>query len=131
MSENPNVEERTPDSPVSLGELGSSLLDEAKANDNGRAALTLTPSLGGPLKQTVLALRAGHELAEHPAPGPATIHVLQGTARLIAGGGETSLSAGVWAPVPQERHALRADDDTVAILTVVPNPNPTAVGDDA
>lgn len=130
MSQNPNVEERTPDSPVVLEELGTSLLDEAGANDNGRAALTLTPSEGGPLKQTVLALRAGHELAEHTAPGPASILLLEGSATLLTGGEETSLSAGVWAPIPREKHSLRADEDAVALLTVVPNPNPVAASDD-
>lgn len=130
VSQNPNVEERTPDIPVALEELSRSLLDEAGANDNGRAALTLTPSEGGPLKQTILALRSGHELAPHTAPGPASIQVLQGTADLVVDGGETSLSTGAWAPIPREKHSLRAEEDTVALLTVVPNPNPVATGDD-
>lgn len=130
MSENPNVEQRTPDSPVVLEELGRSLLDEADQNDNGRAALTLAPSPGGPLKQTVLALRAGHELGAHTAPGPASIVIIEGAATLVIGSEETSLSTGTWAPIPREQHSLRADEDTVALLTMVPNPNPVAAGDD-
>lgn len=120
---NPNVEERTPDSPVGLDDLGRQLLDEADAEGNGRAAVTLTPSQGGPLKQTVLALRAGRELAEHTAPGPASLHVLRGTASLLVGDGETEVRAGAWVPIPTEKHALRAEEDCVALLTVVPNPD--------
>ena len=35
----------------------------------GRAALTLGPGAGAPLKQTLLALRGGVQLADHDAPG--------------------------------------------------------------
>jgi GH15 family glucan-1,4-alpha-glucosidase len=35
-------------------------------------------SAGAPLKQTLLALRSGADLAEHEAPGAATLHVLRG-----------------------------------------------------
>lgn len=122
MSQNPNVDERTPETPVGLGELGDSLLREAAENDNGRAAVTLTPSVGGPLKQTLVALRAGHELAEHTAPGPASLHVLVGEATLVEGSSETTVRAGAWLPIPREKHSLRADEDAVALLTVVPNP---------
>ena len=129
MSQNPNVEERTPETPVGLDELGRKLLDEAGGNDNGRAALTLTPSQGGPLKQTILAIRAGNQLAEHTAPGPASIHVLEGAATLLVGGDETSLATGTWAPIPLQKHALRAEEDCVALLTVVPNPDVPQAGD--
>jgi hypothetical protein len=36
-----------------------------------------------PLKQTLLALRARVDLAEHDAPGAATLQVLQGRVRLV------------------------------------------------
>lgn len=119
MSENPNVDERTPEPPVSLTDAGASLLDEARSNDNGRAALTLTPAPGGPLKQTLLALTAGHELSEHPTPGPASLHVLEGSATLIVGEDDTAASAGTWLVIPREPHRLRAEQDTLALLTVV------------
>lgn len=123
MSENPNVDERTPESPVDLRGLGDSLLGEAAESDNGRAAVTLTPSAGGPLKQTLLALRAGHALAEHTAPGPASLHVIVGEGALLHDGEETSLRAGAWVPIPRSVHSVRADEDLVALLTVVPNPD--------
>jgi quercetin dioxygenase-like cupin family protein len=118
MSGNPNVEDRTPRAPVELAELGRRLLDEARVHSNGRSALTLTPSDGGPLKQTLLAIRAGRVLDDHPAPGPATIHVLEGVAT-VTGEEDQRLEAGHWAPIPRDPHGVRAEEDLVALLTVV------------
>jgi quercetin dioxygenase-like cupin family protein len=120
MSDNPNVSERTPTPPVDLAEVGNQLLDEARES-SGRSAVTLTPSDGGPLKQTLIALSAGTELAEHPSPGPAAIHVLQGAGTLRFGDETVRLTAGQWAPLPLDKHGLSADEDLVALLTVVPN----------
>jgi quercetin dioxygenase-like cupin family protein len=58
-------------------------LERAAAAPAGRTALTLVPGAGGPLKQTLLALRGGMQLAEHDAPGAATLQVLQGWVRLV------------------------------------------------
>jgi quercetin dioxygenase-like cupin family protein len=118
VSENPNVLDRTPEPPVQLDELGAELLDEARGHANGRSALTLTPAEGGSLKQTLLAIQAGQELSEHPAPGPATIHILVGAATLTGGGEEQRLGTGAWSPIPLENHGLRAEEDLVALLTV-------------
>ncbi|WP_130650987.1 cupin domain-containing protein [Egicoccus halophilus] len=119
-SSNPNVDERTPTPPVDLQEVGTQLMEEARGHDSGRAALTLTPTGGGPLKQTLLALCAGQGLAEHPSPGPATIQVLTGVGTLTSGGDELRLTPGSWAPVPLDRHAVSAEEDLLALLTVVP-----------
>jgi len=121
VSQNANVADRTPQPPVNLNEVGAKLMSEAREHDAGRSAVTLTPSDGGPLKQTLIALCAGAELSEHPSPGPAAIHVLTGTGTLTHGGEELSISAGSWAPIPLEKHGLRADEDLLALLTVVPN----------
>jgi quercetin dioxygenase-like cupin family protein len=118
MSDNPNVAERTPETPARLDELGARLLDEARSRSNGRSALTLTPSEGGPLKQTLLAIQAGSELQDHPAPGPSSILVLSGSGTLTSADGEVALEAGCWAPVPTEPHRVHADEDLVALLTV-------------
>jgi quercetin dioxygenase-like cupin family protein len=118
MTDNPNVVERTPAFPARLEELGARLLEEARSQSNGRSALTLTPSEGGPLKQTLLAIRAGSDLQEHPAPGPSSILVLSGSGTLSSGEGDVALEAGYWAPVPTEPHRVHADDDLVALLTV-------------
>ncbi|MDX1620672.1 MAG: cupin domain-containing protein [Nitriliruptorales bacterium] len=120
MSTNPNVEERTPDAPVDTRRVGERLLSEADQNGNGRAAVTLTPTSGGPLKQTLLALQADHELSEHTAPGPATVLVLRGSVVLRVGEDGTTLDEGQWSAIPREKHTLRAVDDTVCLLTVAP-----------
>jgi quercetin dioxygenase-like cupin family protein len=66
-----------------LGAAATQLLERAAAAPAGRAALTLVPGAGAPLKQTLLALRGGVQLAEHDAPGAATLQVLQGRVRLV------------------------------------------------
>jgi hypothetical protein len=45
------------------------LLERAAAAPAGRAALTLVPGAGAPLKQTLLALRGGVQVAEHARLG--------------------------------------------------------------
>ena len=121
MSANENVNARTPTPPVDLADIGAKLMSEARER-SGRSAVTLTPSDGGPLKQTLVALCAGSELTEHPSPGPAAIHVLQGSGTLTWHGEELRVTAGTWAPIPLEKHGLSADEDLLALLTVVPNP---------
>jgi quercetin dioxygenase-like cupin family protein len=118
VSDNPNVADRTPAGPQRLLDLGDQVLDEARVHSNGRSALTLTPGEGGPLKQTLLGIKAGEELSEHPAPGPASIQILVGVATLVVGGDEQRLEAGMWAPIPTALHGLRAEEDLVALLTV-------------
>ncbi|WP_052668572.1 hypothetical protein [Nitriliruptor alkaliphilus] len=100
--------------PTAAAELLASLADET----SGRAARTLTPGAHAPLKQTLLALRAGHRLQDHRAPGQATLEVLVGRVRLTTDADELALSAGHWAPIPDEVHGLVADEDSVALLTV-------------
>lgn len=121
VSDNENVAERTPTPPVDLADIGRRLLDEARGA-SGRSAVTLTPSDGGPLKQTLIALCAGSELSEHPSPGPAAIQVIQGAGTLRWGGDTLQVSAGQWAPIPLDKHGLSAEEDLIALLTVVPNP---------
>jgi quercetin dioxygenase-like cupin family protein len=102
---------------VDLTDLGIELLAAAAAG-NGRAARTLTPGAGAALRQTVMALTAGSELAEHTAPGPASVIVLEGEATVNSDAGEAALSHGQWTTIPREPHTLRASADAVILLTV-------------
>jgi quercetin dioxygenase-like cupin family protein len=113
-----------PDGPLDLSAAGQRLLDEARDKSSGRAARTLTPGAHATLSQTLVALRAGVVLDEHQANGPATIQVLQGTATMSSGEGAVELVGGQWAAIPAARHDLRADDDTVALITVAPTAGP-------
>ena len=46
------------------------------------------------LRQTLIALTAGQELAEHESPGEATLYVLAGAVRLTTATDSSQLSAG-------------------------------------
>jgi hypothetical protein len=120
MSGNDNVAARTPEAPVALEEVGASLLREARASDQGRSSLTLTPQEGASLKQNLVALEQGRALEPAHWNGPATVQVLSGGVSLSSAGGP--LGAGMWATVSEDDD-IRAHTDTVLLLTVsVPTP---------
>jgi quercetin dioxygenase-like cupin family protein len=109
-----------PQVPTDLAALGEELLREAATLASSRTARTLTPGAGSPLKQTVLALRAGATLQEHVAPGPATLLVLDGEVVLLAGTERHVATRGTWLAIPAGPHSLEATTDAVALITVVP-----------
>jgi quercetin dioxygenase-like cupin family protein len=79
------------------------------------------------LRQTLVALRGGAELGEHESPGPASLLVIRGRVRLVAGEQTTELGAHQFFPIPDRRHSLLADDDSVVLLSVaVPDRAPVA-----
>jgi tRNA(Arg) A34 adenosine deaminase TadA/quercetin dioxygenase-like cupin family protein len=95
------------------------LLDRAVAAPNGRAAQTLAGGAGATLKQTLLALRGGVQLAEHESPGAATLHVLRGRVRLVTGAGQHwELGQADHLPIPPTRHRLESLEDAVVLLSV-------------
>jgi quercetin dioxygenase-like cupin family protein len=104
---------------ISLTGLASEKLAEARKSHSGRAAHTIHGGHTHELRQTVLALLAGHELSEHESPGEATLQVLQGHVRLTAGGDAWEGKAGDYVAIPAERHALHAVEDSVIMLTVL------------
>ncbi|UXA08940.1 cupin domain-containing protein [Mycobacterium sp. SMC-2] len=104
---------------ISLTSLASEKLAEAKESHSGRAAHTIHGGHSRELRQTVLALLAGNELAEHDSPGEATLQVLQGHVRLTAGDDAWHGKTGDHVAIPAERHALHAVEDSVVILTVL------------
>jgi quercetin dioxygenase-like cupin family protein len=109
-----------------LQELADELLAQAAASTARRAARSLPHPAEG-LRQAVLALLAGASLSEHEAPGAASLLVLRGRARLVAGDDVVELGAHQLAPIPPRRHSLTADEDSVVLLTVaVPERTPAA-----
>ncbi len=105
-------------STISISQTASSLLAEANASPSGRAASTLYGGHDHALRQTVIALADGHELAEHESPGEATLQVLSGTVRLTAGDDAWEGTAGDLLVIPPRRHALAALADSAVLLTV-------------
>ncbi len=104
---------------ISLTSLASEKLAEARQAHSGRAAHTVHGGHTRELRQTVLALLAGHELAEHDSPGQATLQVLSGHVRLTAGDDAWDGESGDYVVIPPQRHALEAVEDSVVMLTVL------------
>ncbi|MFU8873812.1 cupin domain-containing protein [Micromonospora sp. SL4-19] len=105
-------------SPSSLSALSEEQLTLAYATDSGRSARTVHGGAASPLRQTLIALVAGNALAEHASPGDATLQVLRGRVRLVAQDRSWSGEAGDLLAIPDARHALHADEDSVVLLTV-------------
>ncbi|OBA59059.1 LuxR family transcriptional regulator [Mycobacterium sp. 1100029.7] len=104
---------------LSLTSLATEKLEEARQSHSGRAAHTIHGGHNHELRQTVLALLAGHDLSEHDSPGEATLQVLQGHVRLTAGDDAWDGKSGDYLAIPPQRHALHAVEDSVIILTVL------------
>lgn len=104
--------------PVTLDDLADTLLTDARAASNGRAARSVRPGRGHRLRQTLMALTPGHGLDDHTAPGEATLQVVRGRIRLRWGGGEVELAAGDLAGIPDETHAVDVLDEAVILLTI-------------
>lgn len=93
-------------------------LERAAGASTGRSAGTVYGGHENVLRQTLVALVKGTELAEHESPGEATLQVLRG--RVVLACGETSWEGrtGDLIDVPPERHSLAALEDSVVLLTV-------------
>ncbi|HET6394574.1 MAG TPA: LuxR family transcriptional regulator [Blastococcus sp.] len=113
-------------SPVDVHHLSAELLDRAARGSAHRAATTLPHPVDG-LRQTLIALLGGAELGAHESPGPASLLVLRGRVRLLAGDETVELGAHQFSPIPDRRHSLHADEDSVVLLSVaVPDRAPLA-----
>jgi quercetin dioxygenase-like cupin family protein len=103
---------------ISLTALADEQLAAARESAAGRSAHTVHGGHEHALRQTLVALASGHELAEHNSPGEATLQVLRGHVRLIAGDDTWDGAAGDQITIPPVRHALEALEDSAVLLTV-------------
>ncbi|MEV0272775.1 MAG: cupin domain-containing protein, partial [Hamadaea sp.] len=103
---------------LSLVASGREQLDRAQRSGSGRAAVTVYGGHEHVLRQTVIAIAAGAELAEHVNPGEATVFVIDGRVRLTGATASWEGLAGDLLIVPDEPHSLSALEDAVVLLTV-------------
>jgi quercetin dioxygenase-like cupin family protein len=103
---------------ISLIALSREQLQLAQAAPSGRSATTIYGGHEHALRQTVIALAAGHELDDHQSPGEATLQVLVGRVRLRTSGATWDGMAGDHLILPPGRDALLAVEDAVVLLTV-------------
>ncbi|MCG2623876.1 cupin [Arthrobacter sp. I2-34] len=92
-------------------------LGVALESPHGRSAVMVAQD--GPLRQTIIALKAGTALGEHNAPLAGTIYVLEGAISVVTASGRTSVNENQLTLVPRERHSVEAGEDSVLLLTVV------------
>jgi quercetin dioxygenase-like cupin family protein len=104
---------------MSLNTLCDEHLAAARDSKAGRSALTLHGGHDHLLRQTLIALAGGRELAEHESPGQATLQVLRGLVRVNTAGEQWQGGPGDLLVIPAERHSLHAEDDAVVLLTVL------------
>ena len=107
---------------LSLEALARELGDRAVAAAEGRAAQTVVGGHERVLRQTVIAMAKGTTLAEHANPGEASVHVLRGRVRLVAGDNAWEGIHGHLLVVPDSPHSLEALDDSAVLLTVAKRP---------
>lgn len=103
---------------LSLTALSRAQLDLARQSSSGRSATTVYGGHEHMLRQTMIALAAGHKLDDHSNPGEATVHVLRGRVRLAAEDVAWDGSPGDFLVVPDATHSLDALEDAVVLLTV-------------
>lgn len=103
---------------TSLTDLAAAQLEAASTAPHGRSAATVYGGQARTLRQTVVALAAGHSLDEHESPGDATLQVLRGRVRLTTGESAVEAAAGDLVAIPAARHGVTAVEAAAFLLTV-------------
>lgn len=105
----------------SLNALIREQLEKALGHPSGRSAHTVFGGHTHALRQTLIVLQSGQQLDEHESPGDATVHVLQGRVKLIAGDDVWEGTAGDLLTIPPRRHSVEALTDAAMLLTTAVN----------
>ncbi len=105
---------------VDLVALAERLLTQAHDDAHGRASAVVVK---GPRQRALLmALTTGSALGEHTSPPAASLQVVSGSVRLHSAEHEWVVAAGHLVPIPPDRHAVDALEDSVFLLTVSLDP---------
>lgn len=103
---------------LSLEALARELLERAAGASGGRTAETVVGGHEKVLRQVVMAMVEGSVLAEHANPGEASVYVLRGRVRLLAGDQSWEGRSGDLLLLPDSRHSLEALEDSAVLMTV-------------
>jgi quercetin dioxygenase-like cupin family protein len=101
-----------------LADTARAHMARARTASHGRSAHTVHGGHDRALRETVVALRAGTTLHEHHSSREATLQVLAGRIRLIAGTQVLQATTGDLLTVPSATHTLTAVEDSALLLTV-------------
>lgn len=101
---------------ASIEDKAKQLLEQARNADNGRQAKLLAKD--GPLRQSVIAMRAGEVLAEHNSPPAASVFLLKGRVKISAQE-DATIEEGELEILTHYRHSVEALEDSVFLLTTV------------
>lgn len=86
---------------------------------DGRTLVSRTVASEPGLRVVVLQFAPGHELAEHKAPAPISLHFLAGEGFLLRGGEWTPVATGSFFVLPAgEVHGVRATTYLTLLLTL-------------
>lgn len=102
---------------VNIPEEQQRLLAVAQKAQARRAGRTIFHGDG--MRQTMVALLANEELAEHESPLEAFLYILQGQVVIYGDNRQWTATTGELLPIPPERHSLTAVEDSVITLTVL------------
>ncbi|MGC0250897.1 cupin [Pseudactinotalea sp. Z1748] len=103
---------------ANLDDLCTTHVEAARADPHGRSAELIVRD--GFLRQSVIAMCTGTELAEHNSPHAASIQVLTGRVLVTSlGERDVEVAEGHLQVLTHERHAVRALTDSVFLLTTV------------
>ncbi len=97
--------------------LAYNLNDRAEFAEDGIVSKTMVDE---PFAKVILfGFAAGQSLSEHTSSMPAIIHILSGRGKVLLGSEWHEAGPGSWYFMPPGlNHAIRADEDTVMLLTM-------------
>jgi quercetin dioxygenase-like cupin family protein len=103
---------------ISLEALARQQMKLAATAGGGHTADTVFGGHEKVMRQTLIGMVAGAQLAEHENPGEATVLILHGRVRLAASGMSWDAARGDMLIMPDHRHSLEALEDSAVLLTV-------------